>query len=153
MRNMDYREIKNQLSPCGLHCGKCFAFKDGEIHENSTRLKKSLGNFDVYADRFVELLDNPIFKKYHDFKEMLEYFSMADCSGCRNEKCKLFKSCKVRFCSEQKGVDFCFQCPDFPCRETGFDKHLYDRSVKTNQQMAQIGVEKYYNETKNKPRY
>jgi len=150
---MDYQQIKDRLSPCGINCGKCFAYKEGDIVDSSRKLKNSLGNFDVYAERFVELLDKPVFNKYKDFKEMLEYFSSAECSGCRNEKCKLFKNCKVRSCSETKGVDFCFQCPDFPCDNTGFDKHLQERSVRINRRMAEIGVEKYFEEIKDKPRY
>lgn len=150
---MEYEQIKNRLAPCGLNCGKCFAYKDGDIVESSKQLIKLLGNFDVYAERFVELLDKPVFKKYPQFKEMLEYFSISECSGCRKEKCKLFKNCKVRLCSEKRGVDYCFQCSDFPCGDTGFDKHLNERSVSINRQMEKIGVEKYYNEIKNKPRY
>lgn len=150
---MEYNLIKNRLAPCGLHCGKCFAYIDGDIVENSIQLKKALGNFDIYAERFVELLQEPVFKKYAEFKEMLDYFSNAVCFGCRNEKCKLFKNCKVRLCSEQKGVDFCFQCPDFPCGNTGFDEHLNDRSVKINRQMAHLGVERYYEAIKDEPRY
>jgi hypothetical protein len=150
---MEYSQIKERLAPCGLHCGKCFAFKDGDIADSSQKLKKSLGNFDIYAERFVELLDKPVFKKYGEFKEMLEYFSNAECAGCRNEKCKLFKNCNVRLCSEAKGVDFCFQCADFPCDNTGFDVHLNKRWVIINRRMAEIGVENYYNEIKDKPRY
>lgn len=84
---------------------------------------------------------------------MLDYFSVAECSGCRNEKCKLFKDCKVRLCSEEKGVDFCFPCSNFPCTNTGFDEHLNERSANINRRMEKVGVEKYYNEIKDKPRY
>ncbi len=150
---MDYEIIKERLSPCGLHCGKCFAYKEGDIVKSSKALKKDLGEFDVYAKRFVKLLDRPIFEKYQDFKEMLEYFAIGDCSGCRNETCKLFKNCKVRLCSENKDVDFCFQCAEFPCNNTGFDEHLNERSVKINQRMKEIGVDNYYEEIKDKPRY
>ena len=150
---MDYEKIKDKIAPCGLHCGKCFAYKSGDIVKNSQALKNDLGDFDVYAKRFVELLDKPIFEKYQDFKEMLDYFAIADCSGCRNEICKLFKDCKVRLCSEMKEIDFCFQCPDFPCNNTGFDKHLNERSVNINLRMKEIGVDNYYEEIKDKPRY
>ena len=71
MFNMDYEYIKSRLSPCGLHCGKCFAFVDGEIALLSKQLKDSLGNFDIYADRFVSLLNEPAFSKYPDFKVLL----------------------------------------------------------------------------------
>lgn len=150
---MTYDEIKNRLAPCGLHCGKCFAFKDGDISSYGKKLKESLGNFDIYAQRFVELLDEPVFKNYPAFKEQLIYFTSVECSGCRKERCKLFKDCKVRDCSEKKKVDFCFQCSDFPCDNTGFDQHLHKRSVDINLKMKAMGVEAYYNEIKDLPRY
>lgn len=150
---MDYEYLKSRLSPCGLHCGKCFAFDNGDISSLSKQLKESLGNFDVYAERFVTLLDEPSFAKYPDFKVFLELLSVAKCKGCRMEKCVLFKNCKVRECSEIKNVDFCFQCTDFPCNNTGFDEHLYKRSVLINEEMKKKGVEAYYNKIKDISRY
>ncbi len=150
---MENNFIKNRLAPCGLDCGKCYAFADGDIKRLSNELKASLGNFDVYAKRFSELLDGDIFRKYPDFKELLAYFADAHCNGCRNEKCKIFKDCKVRECFEEKGVDFCFQCSDFPCENTGFDEHLQKRYISINTRMKEVGPEKYFEETKDKPRY
>ena len=150
---MAYEQIKTRLAPCGLHCGKCFAFADGDIRHQSLQLKESLGNFDVYAERFVDMLDEPVFKKYGEFKEMLAHFASVECKGCRQEMCKIFKTCQVRDCHEQKKVDFCFQCSDFPCNNTGFDQHLHKRSVDINRRMKEIGVEKYYDEIKDKTRY
>ena len=150
---MELDQIKNRLAPCGLHCGKCFAFVDGDIRNNSKRLKESLGGFDVYAQRFVELLDEPVFRKYPDFKVLLSYFASVECRGCRKESCKIFKDCKVRDCHSRKKVDFCFQCSEFPCTNTGFDQHLHKRSVDINIKMSEIGVEKYYDEIKDTPRY
>ncbi|MCG8697583.1 MAG: DUF3795 domain-containing protein [Bacteroidales bacterium] len=150
---MNYEFIKTRLAPCGLHCGKCFAFKDGEIGELSKKLNNELGNFDVYAQRFVELINEPKFEKYPQFKEVLDLFSLPQCGGCRVEKCKLFKNCKVRGCAEKMKVDFCFDCIEFPCNNTGFDEHLHNRSVAINERMKEIGVEAYYMEIKKKPRY
>jgi hypothetical protein len=145
--------LKSRLAPCGLHCGKCFAFVDGDIKNYSSKLKESLGEFDNYASRFVSLIDEPVFKNYPDFKALLNYFTSVSCKGCRKEKCKIFKDCKVRDCHEEKGVDFCFQCLDFPCNNTGFDQNLQKRSVEINLRMKEIGIEKYYEEIKDKPRY
>ena len=150
---MNYEQILSRLAPCGLHCGKCFAFSEGDIGKQSYQLKESLGEFKVYAERFIDLIDEPVFKKYTDFNELLTYLSKGNCSGCRKEKCKIFKDCKVRGCSEKKGVDFCFQCSDFPCNTTGFDEHLYKRSVDINLRIKDIGIEKYFNEIKDTPRY
>lgn len=153
MAENQYEFIKKRLAPCGLHCGKCFAFTEGDIRYHSRQLKDSLGNFDVYAERFTELLDEPVFFKYPAFKEFLTHLSAANCKGCREEQCKLFKSCRVRACSEEKNVDFCFQCNEFPCGQTGFDGHLYQRHVTINERMREIGVERYYEEVKDLSRY
>lgn len=153
MTENQYEFIKKRLAPCGLHCGKCFAFANGDICNSSAQLKESLGNFDKYAERFVGLLDEPKFLKYPDFKEFLTYLSSGSCNGCRSEQCKLFKSCNVRGCSEEKNVDFCFQCDEFPCSKTGFDEHLYKRHVNINGQMKEFGIEQYYEEIKELSRY
>ena len=90
MEKMDSEFIKGRIAPCGLHCGKCFAFADGDISYHSNELKKSLGNFEVYAQRFVEMLNEPVFAKYADFKEFLDHLSVATCQGCRKEKSVMF---------------------------------------------------------------
>jgi hypothetical protein len=153
MNELKIEFIKTRLSPCGLHCGKCFAFSEGKICRLSNDLKDNLGDFDVFAARFVDLLNEPLFLKYPEFKEMLNYFASGVCKGCRKEKCVLFKNCNVRECSENKQVDFCFQCPEFPCNDTGFDENLQNRWKLANTKMKEYGVEAYYNEIKDKPRY
>lgn len=150
---MEYDYIKSRLSPCGLHCAKCFAFKDGDIVQLSRQLKESLGDFDVYAERFISLLDEPAFSHYPEFKLLLNYFANPRCKGCRKEKCILFKNCNVRECSERKQVDFCFQCEEFPCNDTGFDIHLYKRFQNINERMREVGIKAYFNEIKDKTRY
>lgn len=141
------------LGPCGLNCEKCFAHVNGEIREYSLKLKEKLGNFEPYAKRFETLLNNPIFKKYQDFKLMLDFFATENCMGCRKESCKLFTDCGVRSCHQEKGVDFCFQCEDFPCDKTNFDEDLHKRWIRLNNEILEKGIETYYAETKDKPRY
>ena len=149
----EYEFIKQRLGPCGLHCGKCFAFKGGEIQTSSKQLEKTLGNFAVYAKRFSEVLEEPAFAQYPAFNEFLHYLTTTECSGCRTGKCMLFKTCGVQPCSAEKRVDFCFECEQFPCKHTGFDEHLYKRYVAINQHIQKIGIEAYYEEIKDQSRY
>ncbi len=146
-------KILNALSPCGLNCEKCFAHEDGDITKFSMQLKEKLGNFDIYAKRFETLLNNPVFRKYSDFKIMLEYFASENCKGCRKENCKIFKDCGARSCHQQKNLEYCYQCDEFPCDKTNFDEHLQKRWIKINERIREIGIENYYFETKDKPRY
>lgn len=146
------KRYRERLSPCGLHCGKCFAFAGGEIHAAAVTLLENLGAFEPYARRFAVQLD-PVFEQYPAFKQMLVYFARASCGGCRKEKCKFYKNCRVRPCAAEKGVDFCCDCPEFPCGHTGLDEDLYRRSVAINERIRQIGPEAYYEEIKDEPRY
>jgi len=150
---MTYSEILSKLGPCGLNCSKCFAYRNGEIKNLSSKLKANLGNFDIYAERFVDLLDEPIFKKYSDFKLMLNHFTNSTCNGCREDSCKLFKNCLVKQCSKDYCVDYCFQCEQFPCSKHGFDEHLEKRWLAIQNKMKVNGVENYFEEIKDQTRY
>lgn len=145
--------LKDKFGPCGLLCEKCIAFNNGPIRYSAEQLKYHLGAFDIYAKRFVTLLDEPVFDKYPDFKELLHYLSSVNCKGCRKQECHLFKTCKVRQCYRDKKIDYCFQCADFPCDNTGFDENLKHRWLELNQKIREIGLENYYNGIKDKPRY
>ena len=147
---MNYSEIKKILAPCGLNCGKCLAYTEGEIKFHSKKLKDLLGSFNKYAERFSKFM--PVFKKYHNFEEILNFFIQNECRGCRSGDCK-YPNCGVAVCYKQKGVDFCFQCQDFPCEKTNFDDDLKERWLKMNRRMKEIGVEAYYQESKDLPRY
>lgn len=150
---MSAEKIKQSVAPCGLCCETCFAHVDGDIRRYGMKLKEKLGSFHIYAERFETLMENPIFAKYPDFKEMLDYFASKNCTGCRNEQCKLFKGCGVRVCHQEKEVDFCFQCDQFPCGQTNFEAGMYKNWVKINEMIKSKGLETYYDLVRNRPRY
>jgi hypothetical protein len=145
--------LSDKFGPCGLLCEKCFAHNMGQIRFHAEMLKTNLGEFDNYAKRFETLLDEPVFSKYPDFKELLNLLSSNNCLGCRKQECHLFKGCKVKDCYKNKKVEYCYQCSEFPCEKTGFDDNLKQRWLKINYRIREIGLENYYTEVKDKPRY
>ncbi|MGE0079542.1 MAG: DUF3795 domain-containing protein [Bacteroidales bacterium] len=145
--------MKNKFGPCGLLCEKCFAFENGAIQHHAKQLADSLGNFDNYAKRFETLLNEPKFAKYPDFKDFLLLLSSGNCKGCRKQQCHLFTACKVKQCYTEKAVDFCYECSSFPCNNTGFDENLHNRWLAINKKIREIGIDNYYKEVKDKPRY
>jgi len=147
---MNYDEIKSFLAPCGLNCMKCQMYSEGDIKRHSAELQTLLGAFDSYAERFSKFLS--IYQNYPAFKQLLAHFSQANCKGCRRGDCK-YPNCGVATCHRQKGVDFCFQCSDFPCEKSNFDPNLHERWLRMNRRMRELGVEAYYEETKDQPRY
>ncbi len=150
---MTDEKIEESIAPCGLCCETCFAHVDGDIRRYSIKLKEKLGNFHNSAKRFETLLDSPIFSKYPVFKEMLDYFASENCRGCRNEQCKLFRDCGVHGCHQEKQIDFCYQCDQFPCDKSNFDADLYKRWVIINEKIRKIGIEQYCEIARTKPRY
>jgi len=147
---MNDKEILEVLAPCGLNCTKCMAFARGDIKKNAGELKRLLGSFDNYALRFSRFA--PVFENYPSFKKLLDYFAQAGCKGCRNGDC-VYPNCGVASCYKQKGVDFCFQCDEFPCEKTNFDPNLKERWIKMNRRMKEKGGEAYFDEVKDLPRY
>jgi hypothetical protein len=146
----EYEEILSILAPCGLNCRKCIAYNEWEIKTVSLKLQELLGSFDRYAERFSTFL--PVFKNYPAFKELLAYFTEADCTGCRAGLCK-YPNCGVRDCYKQKGVDFCFQCDEFSCEKSNFDPDLKRRWIQMNNRMKEVGIESYFQKNRNLPRY
>ena len=147
---MEYEDILHDLAPCGLSCRKCYANVNGDIARSAKELQKQLCNFDIYAERFSKFL--PEFENYPAFKQLLFYLAQPDCEGCRKGTCK-YPNCGVVSCHNEKGVDFCFQCDEFPCDKTNFDPHLLKRWIFMNSRMKEISVEAYYEETKDESRY
>jgi hypothetical protein len=149
---MEYKEISDSLAPCGLDCRRCFAHSEGEIKMLSLKLKERLGFFDRAAEKFSG--SYPLFKSYPSFKELLFFFTLGDCKGCRKGTCKFPEfNCGIMTCYNQKGMDFCFQCDEFPCDKTNFDVGSKKRWMERMNRMKKIGVEAYYEETLNLPRY
>lgn len=86
---MDYR---NMTAPCGLDCFNCPMF----LAKTNTELRKKI----------AQGMHLPMEK--------------AMCNGCRNEKgtigfLGMVEPCSAYKCTQKKGIDFCFECPDFPC--------------------------------------
>ena len=151
MTIMEYEGILRVMAPCGLNCGACVAFRDGEIRKLSERLGALLGpNFGAYAARFAE--NNPMDGDYPAFRRFLDGLAQAACDGCRHGSCR-FSSCGVQRCVREKHVDFCFRCDEFPCDHTGLPPALEARWRANNEAMRESGVAEYYEELKKRPRY
>ncbi|BDQ34154.1 C-GCAxxG-C-C family (seleno)protein [Pseudodesulfovibrio portus] len=141
----------SRLAPCGLVCGNCVAFEGGPVQRLSSGLKAQLGdNFAEYAKRFEGM--NPVFSKYADFAELLDFLASGSCTGCREQGC-LFQSCRVTECVREQGVDYCFQCGEFPCDRHGFPERLETIWRRNNNRMQETGSTEWFRLCKDKPRY
>jgi len=86
---MDYQQM---TAPCGLDCFNCPVYLACEDEGLRTRISQNMGV--------------PV--------------EQASCRGCRNERgtipfLGMSEPCSVYKCTEEKGIDFCCDCSDFPC--------------------------------------
>ena len=77
------------IAYCGLYCGAC-SFQTA--YETSN--KKHIENLPSIYDKYKTM-------------------ELENCPGCRLEnKCG---ECKIRDCAIEKKIDYCLQCPEYPC--------------------------------------
>jgi hypothetical protein len=122
------------ISVCGLNCAKCDIYEAGHGNEKT-------------RDETVEW-----FRKERN--EIIEREKIR-CDGCRGSLDAHWSSdCKMMLCAKKRGVQYCFQCEDFPCTL------LYDfssdciphhrRTVENSRRMKEIGLDAWIEEQKRK---
>ena len=83
-------------------------------------------------------------------------FLSNKCGGCYGEESLKRKSCRnwnKRKCADEKGISYCYECSDFPCKYIkSLDKtyrEKYDlKLMENNLYMKENGIEKFLNNEK-----
>ena len=86
---------KELLAPCGLYCGVCSIY----IAHRDNNLK--------FKERLL-----PIYKAFAKNVDDIA------CTGCLSDGIvfPVRRSCPIKKCSQDKGINGCHQCNDFPCK-------------------------------------
>lgn len=119
------REEKKRLSAvCGLFCPACTVYIGTQ--EDRRRLR-----------RLAEQSGLP----QEDW----------ECEGCRAEKRSHYcrNLCTLAPCAEKKGVEFCGECPDYPCEELKkFQAEMPHRLElwESQQRIREVGFERWFDE-------
>jgi hypothetical protein len=143
-------EIKTELSVCGLDCKRCADYENSEIKSLSSQLAKLLEGYERVAAMKSE--KNTLFNGYPIFLEILQHFAKGACGGCRSENLQCPVECFAKTCNRQRGVDFCFECSEYPC-DKQFEGKTRQRWLERNNRMKETGAENYYMEQSKLPRY
>jgi hypothetical protein len=122
------------ISVCGLNCAVC------DIHQAGH------GNKEIRKE-IIEW-----FKKERNETVDPEHIR---CEGCRGSlDAHWSPDCNMMLCARKKGVEYCFQCVEFPC--TFLEKFSSDgishhkRTVENLKKMKEIGIEAWIEEQRNK---
>jgi hypothetical protein len=115
---------KNLAAVCGLFCPSCGSYIGTK--EDPERLE-------AIAQRF----GRPV--------------SDVECHGCRTDKRSFFcrTECKMARCAAEKGIDFCGECPDYPCDDLkDFQSKMPHRLElwQNHERIKEVGYEKWFEE-------
>jgi hypothetical protein len=62
-------------------------------------------------------------------------------------------ACRVKDCVRERAVDFCFECPDYPCEDHGLFPPLAAKWRRAQDFMKAHGAEAWWQEQAALPRY
>jgi hypothetical protein len=147
---LTYQQILGRLAPCGIDCQRCVMCADGVVQRTALELSVALEGFDKVAARMAD--HAPGLARYEEFQQVLGLLTEVSCTGCRAGGASL-PFCAARTCFREHGVDYCFQCADYPCTHNDYPERFEQRWRATNDRMREVGVEQYYRESLRKPRY
>jgi len=147
---LQYADIVERLAPCGLDCDRCVMYVGGRVKNLAVGLAKALEGFELMAPRVADRF--PVLGDYDHFLATLDFFSGPTCTGCRNGGSAL-PFCSARSCFREQEVDFCAQCAEYPCKRNSYPENLPERWRSCNDRIREVGVERFYRESLERPRY
>ncbi len=118
---------------CGLYCELCA--ERARIPKQAAVLQQSMAEEGwLYWGHTV-----PGFSEFWQFLEGLH--AQGGCSGCRAGGG--FQGCQIRICAQERGLELCSQCPDFPCNYIEAMGARYPMLIADNWRLQAVGLERW----------
>ena len=131
--------MTNQLefvTYCGLYCELCA--ERARIPRQAGALQRAMTEEGwPYWGHSV-----PGFTEFWQFLEGLH--AKGGCPGCRAGGG--FPQCQVRTCAQERGLEMCGQCPDFPCDHVQALGARYPTLIADNRRLQAVGLEQWIEE-------
>lgn len=96
-------------------------------------------------------------ERFQIFQEELTRMGEAGCGGCRNGEhngCSI-RGCFLLECVKDHEVDFCGECPEFPCDKVHsiFEEEVYLQWLEGGKRIREAGAEQFWEERRRVPHY
>ena len=127
-------ESLKYVTYCGLYCGLCT--QRSRIPQQAKALRDSMAKdgFDQWGQ------DMPNFKEFWSF--LNQWCDLKNCcQGCRQGGGN--PECEIRKCIQQRNIDFCPSCEDYPCDHISELCKIYPILIADGQRLKEIGVEQW----------
>ncbi len=133
------RDPKRYVGYCGLFCPSC-DWRNGVIRSTAKELTSILER----NDELKYIAETTGAFNYEELMKALDW--LATNPRCNGGSCRAgdgWTDCPIRKCCKEVGVDFCYECPKFPC-ET-FAKHplFGERFISIQKEIKELGLEEW----------
>jgi len=139
----DVFEVKKLIGYCGIYCGGCGMYKGRIITKVADDLKELVEAYG-YPEWVPEF--GRIDFDFQEFQKGLAYFTKKN-SGCYCQKsCKDgggLPGCEIKKCAEERGVEICFQCDDYPCEHIYQFLKRHPEIAKEYERFKKLGLEEW----------
>ena len=92
--------MEEMIAFCGLACNECKAFQATKNDDDKMRVK--------------------VAKQWSRRHKTIFERQDINCDGCKSQTGRLFKYCRtclVRLCGIEKGIEICSKCHEYPCEK------------------------------------
>ena len=156
---MEQEELLRYVAPCSLMCYTCPAFQNGGIAKCASKLCKYFEGYYDFNDANMPEEYRGWLSEFQSFYDRLARYTDRPCLGCRSDvKRGCIEGCVVPDCIRQKGIDFCAECPEFPCEKgkkffAGINNVIGKDWEAGSRRIAEVGIERYFEEKKDESHY
>jgi hypothetical protein len=139
------------ISVCGRFYCKLCPYHTGSIVDAAKQLlpfAENVGSLRLMADLYGTC-------NYDEFLKGVRWLSSRpkSCAGCRfGGGWSWWRDCPVRDCCIERGLEFCYQCDEFPCDRLTTGSLLKRKKdiIETNEKMRKIPLSDWVKVVKNK---
>ena len=132
-------KFKRYVGYCGEYCPTC-EWHTGKIKESAKNLLEILDGhpeLKFIAEKYGTC-------NYEQLYKSLKWLSTE--IYCRGGNCRAgdgWTNCPIRKCCTAKGLDFCFQCPEFPCKTLSEHELFGEKYVRRLKEIRDEGLENW----------
>ena len=141
---VDITKAKELVGYCGIFCGVSGLYKGRVMAEVANDLKE-LMEYENFSQEWLSKFG--ISFSIEDFLRGLNYFSNKNSSCYPQVPCKKgcgIPDCKVRECAKKKGIEICFECSEFPCKQfSQFEEKERLNIAKEYENFKKLGMEEW----------
>jgi len=157
---MTREQLLDYVAPCGLMCYTCPGFENSAIKHHSAALLRLREGYREFLDMHLPEEYRFVLDEHDKYMETLARDSAPTCVGCRKncgDSSGCIKDCFIHTCVKTHDVDFCGECPEFPCARLR-NSDVYEEEAKrgilnASSQIKEVGAEHFFEMKKDTSHY